>query len=231
MPEWLPIAKVVAFAGRHRWSLPLATLAALCFATLARELREQRIEPFDAALAGLIGGLRGQLDQPMLWLTRFGSGPSLVAVTLGAAGLLLLGKRRRESAFVMTVGIGIVLLGGGLKLFFHRDRPEASSLYLLQTPHSFSFPSGHAFGSTAVLFGLVIVARVSRVRGWRFGALAVLGASVAIGVCMSRVYFGVHFPSDVLGGMLAGAGWVSALTGFFYPATLKGEDAEAPAPP
>jgi undecaprenyl-diphosphatase len=226
MGAWLLPERLVAFVARHRWSLPLASLAAVCFATLASEVREQELGPFDSALAGLVANLRGQLDQPMLWLTRFGNGASLTTVTLGTAGLLLAAKRRRESAFVVTVGVGIVLLVGALKLFFHRQRPEASALYLLQTPLSFSFPSGHAFGSTAVLFGLLIVARVSGVRGWRFRGLCLLGLLVAVGVCVSRVYFGVHFPSDVLGGMLGGAGWVSALTGFFYPAALQGEHAE-----
>ena len=48
---------------------------------------------------------------------------------------------------------------------------------------------------------------------------------VILGVAASRVYFGVHYPSDVIGGMLAGAAWIAAVTGWFYPRLLPGEAA------
>lgn len=220
------LGHLTAFAGRHRWSLPLAGLAALCFGRVAREIREREAGPFDATLSAAVTQLRGRIDEPMLWLTRFGNGASLTLLTLGAGCALLAVKRRREFVFIATVGISIRLLEVALKLYFHRNRPGASALYILAEPGSFSFPSGHALGSTGVLFGLLIVVRVCGVRGAHFVLLAGASFALAAGVAASRVYFGVHFPTDVVGGMLAGAGWVSALTGFFYPATLRGEAAK-----
>ena len=51
-----------------------------------------------------------------------------------------------------------------------------------------------------------------------------------VGVALSRVYFGVHYPSDVIGGQLGAAAWVSALTGWFYPRLFPGEETVEPAP-
>lgn len=213
-----------AFLSRHRWSLPLALGSAFCFARLASELREQELGPLDANLSRALVQLRGSLDRPMLWLTRLGEGESLLVVGLGAAALLLAARRRREVRFLAAVGSGALALNALLKLAFHRGRPSAAELYLIRTPSSYSFPSGHALASSAVLLGLVVVVRVVGVRGVYLVPLTGMVAVLVLGIAASRVYFGVHYPSDVLGGLLAGAGWLSAVTGWFYPRVLPGEE-------
>jgi undecaprenyl-diphosphatase len=213
-----------AFLSRHRWSLPLALGSALCFARLASELREQELGPLDANLSRSLVGLRGSLDGPMLWLTRLGEGESLLAVGLAAGALLLAARRPREVRFLAAVGGGALALNGLLKLAFHRGRPSAAELYLIHTPRSYSFPSGHALASAAVLLGLVVVVRIVGVRGVYLVPLTGAAVLLVLGIAASRVYFGVHYPSDVLGGLLAGAGWLSAVTGWFYPRVLPGEE-------
>lgn len=215
----------LGFLARHRWSLSLSLGSALFFGRLAFELRENRLAPFDAALSRALVGARGSFDRPMLWLTRLGEGESLLVVALSSGALLWAGKRRREAVFLATVGGGALALDALLKLIFHRGRPGPDELYLIHTPSSFSFPSGHALASSAVLFGLLVVVRVIGVRG---AYLLPLGGGVTLlvlGIAASRVYFGVHFPSDVIGGLLAGGGWLSAVTGWFYPRVLPGEEA------
>jgi undecaprenyl-diphosphatase len=217
-------ARAVGFVLRHRWSVPFSILATGFFAHLAAEMRENELKPFDALVATAVGHARGGFDGPMLWLTRLGEGESLLVVGASCAALLLALRRPREVVFLAVVGAGALALDAGLKLAFQRARPEASELYLIHTPSSFSFPSGHALASTAVLFALVVVARVVGVRGVYLVPLAATALLLVLGIATSRVYFGVHFPSDVLGGLLAGAAWVSTVTGWFYPRVLPGEE-------
>jgi undecaprenyl-diphosphatase len=215
---------LLRFAARHRWSLPLALGSSFFFARWADEMRELELGPFDTAVAQAIAGLRGHGDPLMLTFTRFGEGESLFVVVVLSAALLLALRRPREAVFLSTVGAGTVVLNALLKLAFARARPGADELYLIHTPSSFSFPSGHALASTTVMFALVVVAKVAGARGLWLAFLAAFAGLVVLGVSTSRVYFGVHFPSDVIGGMLAGAGWVSAVTGWFYPRVLPGEE-------
>lgn len=198
--------------------------SALFFAHWAQEMRELELGPFDAAVARAVAALRGHWDTPMLLLTRLGEGESMVVLVVLSAALLLALRRPREATFLVTVGIGASVLNFSLKLAFARARPGADSLYLIHTPSSFSFPSGHALGTTTVLFALVVVAKAAGLRGAGLLLVAGFAACVVLGVAASRVYFGVHFPSDVIGGMCAGAGWVSAVSGWFYPRVLPGEE-------
>jgi undecaprenyl-diphosphatase len=208
--------------------VPLSLLSSLSFANLASELADDELHAFDGLVAGAVQSARGQVDAPMLWLTRLGEGASLTAITLVAAALLWLARKRREVIFLAAATIGTLLLNVLLKLAFRRARPEAA-LYVLSLPTSFSFPSGHALGSTGVMVALLIVARALGLRGvWLWLALGVTGLLVT-GIATSRVYFGVHYPSDVIGGLLAGGAWISAATGYFYPRLLPGEQAREPA--
>ncbi|HEY8944071.1 MAG TPA: phosphatase PAP2 family protein [Polyangiaceae bacterium] len=218
------------FVRRHKWSLPLATLSALFFLELASELRENELHDFDAAIAGLVVRSRGQIDTLMLTLTQFGGWLSMAALTVVAALLFALRRRPKEAVFLLLSAGGALLLNTALKLFFRRARPDLEVPYLIDAPSSFSFPSGHAMGSTGVLLSLLVILHV-RVQSRALELFGIgLAALAILGIAASRIYFGVHYPSDVFGGVLAGAAWVSAVTGWFYPRLLPGE-AAASGPP
>jgi len=219
--SWL--ARAVALLRRNVWSLSTSALSAFCFVQLVMEIREGELVKFDAVVGDAIVRWRGTLDPVMLGLTRFGTGESLVAFTALATALLAVRARRKEAAYLVLAAGGTWLCNLGLKLLFHRARPDAAVSYLIATPRSFSFPSGHAMCSVGVLAGLAVVLQNL---GWPRARARVVGAGcllLAIGVGVSRVYLGVHFASDVLGGQLAAAACVSALTGWFYPRLLPGE--------
>lgn len=221
--------RLLKFLARHKWSFPLSILACLCFLQLAWEVRERELGPFDQAVASWLQSERGSWDSVMLALTHAGGQRGMTIVCVAAVLALVVMKQRKAAAFTTVCGIGALLLTFGLKLLFQRARPEAAVQYLIQTPSSFSFPSGHALGTTSVVGCLVVVAFVLPMPLPRVCRLAVTGSALAfiVGVAVSRVYFGVHYPSDVLGGQLAGASWVAAATGWFYPRLLPGETSAA----
>jgi undecaprenyl-diphosphatase len=163
-----------------------------------------------------------------LFLTRVGGGTGMTILTAAGIIALLLARRARLALFFLVSAGGAGLVNWLLKLLFHRARPEALD-YLIPLPSSFSFPSGHAMGSMGVLSSAVVVLYVlGAPRAVRVAAL-VAAALIAPGIALSRVYFGVHYPSDVIGGQLAAAAWVSAITGWFHPRLLPGEHATKPA--
>lgn len=224
------ISRSFAFARRHKWSLPLGVLSALFFVELASEVQEGELHAFDEAVAEFVVQGRGRLDGVMVFLTRLGGGRTMTALGVLVAALLLMRRQLREVVFLAICGVGAGLLNGLLKLAFGRTRPGADSLYLITEPSSHSFPSGHAMGSTGLLLSLLVILHASPVR--RSVKLLATGliAVTLLGICTSRIYLGVHFPSDVIGGMLGGAAWISAVTGWFYPRLLPGEATEIEPP-
>lgn len=223
------LRRAAGFVSRHRWSLPLSLASTVSLLHLASEMREGELASFDARIAEAVHGMRGSMDGVMLALTELGGGAGMAVVSVALVSVLLILQRRRTALFMAIAALGTLVLSTSLKLLFHRARP-VDVTYLIQTPSSFSFPSGHAMGSMGVLAStLVVLYAVGAPRPLRWLATALIVPFV-FGVALSRVYLGVHHPSDVLGGQLAAAAWVSALTGWFYPRLFPGEEALEPAP-
>jgi undecaprenyl-diphosphatase len=208
---------------RHRWSLPLTIGAVLCFVRLAREMQEGEVDAFDKLLQGMVDVWRGSLDTLMLACTRWGGVLPMTVASAGIVLLLLLVRRTKEARYLVFGAGGGLLLNVLLKELFHRARPGADFVYLLPSLSSLSFPSGHTMGTTSVVGSLVVILHVVKApRGVRLASI-LLGSAVIVGVGLSRVYLGAHYPSDVLGGFLAAAAWVSVVTGLMYPRLLPGE--------
>lgn len=141
-------------------------------------------------------------------VTALGSVTVLALVVLFVAGLFAALRRWREAGLLLLASGGGVALSQGLKALFGRARPDAG-LHLVEAINA-SFPSGHAMLSAVVWLTLgALVARFASDR--RVKVFALTGAAViALLVGLSRVYLGVHWPSDVLAGWSLGAAWAMA---------------------
>ncbi len=144
------------------------------------------------------------------FFTTLGGGLGVPLLT-GLPFLFLLWKRHFFSAIMLLLAVlGGLLINFVLKQLFQRPRPDLWESAFAR-PTSFSFPSGHATVSLC-LFGMLtwIFFHLLKSRGLKI-FLAALMAFTIFMVGLSRVYFGVHYPTDVIGGYLSGGFWLTLL--------------------
>ncbi|MFC4728908.1 phosphatase PAP2 family protein [Coralloluteibacterium thermophilus] len=198
-PNWL-----VRRVGLRVGVLFLALLALLLgFAELAEEVREGEGFDFDEPLLAWAQTWHGPaLDRFFVVVSALGYAWGVIPLDI-AIPLVLLWLRRLRDAVFFVLGVGgSALLNMSAKAFFQRERP---TLWESIAPEAtFSFPSGHAMGSMAMSACLVVLSWRTR---WRWPMLLGLGLFVLL-VGVSRVYLGVHFPSDVLAGWIVAVAWV-----------------------
>jgi undecaprenyl-diphosphatase len=197
--------------------LSLATLSfcAWAFVELAEDIAEGEAPSFDRSI---LLSLRNPADisDPVgpSWfeesardITGLGGYAILTIVTLGAIAYLAMAQKRHAAYLVLVAVGGGMLLSTALKLGFERPRPDL-------VPHgtriyTASFPSGHAMLSAVVYLTLgALLARVQRRRSVK-AFLMGLAVALTLAVGASRVYLGVHWPSDVLAGWSVGAAWAA----------------------
>jgi undecaprenyl-diphosphatase len=145
----------------------------------------------------------------MRLLTNMGEQTFLIPAGIVVAALLLFKRKWREGALLGAVVLGGTLLSEALKLLFRRARPDP--YFGFAAPDSYAFPSGHAVSSVC-FYGVLVLLLAPKLR-WR-GARAALwtvAAALAGLVGLSRVYLGVHYPSDVLGGYAVAVVWIAAV--------------------
>lgn len=200
-----------SYLGLHLTiGLVVATLAIWAFGALIDEVLEQSaLVRWDVATAARLHAAATPIGTTIARVVSDAGSPATMFV-VGAIATLRLWRRARLEALTW---LGVVFGGGVLdqvlKFSVHRSRPVGSLRYL--HIDSFSFPSGHAMLATLGFSMLAFAARR------RFGRWAVAGYAAALGViavAASRLYLGVHYPTDVVGGVIAGAAWLAlCLTG------------------
>jgi undecaprenyl-diphosphatase len=179
-----------------------AVVAVLAFAAMAVLVQSGRTTMVDDAILRWVARLRGPLANKVAeTITWLGSG--LVLIPLGFAITALLWRHRKPH--VAKLYFATCLVGwagyGILKAAFARPRPDL--IPRLSEAGWWSFPSGHSMSSTIVLgLGAIMLTHSALVR--------IATALVVLAIVFSRVYLGVHYPSDVLAGVFAGSACISA---------------------
>lgn len=201
------IASLLREHGGRLVLLFLCLLAPLwLFVELADEVHELEVFYFDDPLLWRAHALAGPaLDRFFIFVSAIGYQWGVVPVDIALTIGLLVARRWREATFAGVSLAGSALLNMATKQFFQRNRP---TLWESIAPeHTFSFPSGHAMGSATLAMVVLLLCWHTRAR-WPVAALAAL---FALTVGASRIYLGVHYPSDILGGWTAGIAWVSGV--------------------
>ena len=189
-------------------SLVIAVLAIFLFAWLAENVAEQHTLAFDSSVRAAVHSLASPTLTRVMFAISFMGSSGLIASALLAFALFRHFEWRRAAIWLVVTLAGALVLDLTLKFAFHRPRPVP---LFGAIPHSFSFPSGHSLFSFCfygVLAGLLagrVRSMSARVLIWLVAALLVL----AIG--LSRIYLGVHYPSDVIAGYLAGTIWAATM--------------------
>jgi undecaprenyl-diphosphatase len=125
----------------------------------------------------------------------------------------------RQQAFAVAVSLaGAILISDLVKLLVSRPRPPVEHL---QAVTGSSFPSGHATQASAFWFSLVLALRAAPVAPRLTQLAAWLALALVIAVALSRVYLGVHYPADVVAGVLLGTTWAGFVARSMREATVK----------
>ncbi len=191
---------------------PIASLAALLvFVWLAAQVTSGAPIGFDAGVRAFVHeSASPRLTGVMRWVSDLGEPGLLFILGIGALLAMLVLRWNRQAVLFLILLTGAFILDSTLKLAFHRTRPAA--FFGTPEPRSFSFPSGHAlfsicfFGTLAAIAAEHVANRRARAAIWGLAAVLIC----AIG--LSRIYLGVHYPSDVIAGYAAAVFWVGAVT-------------------
>ena len=185
----------------------MAVLAILTLAVVAVKLIEDVVAkesgPVDEAILWFIRDhVPSAMNAFFTAITFSGSARFLVPVAVVAVVILLVYRRRFEALLLVVSGTTAMLLVWGLKTIVARARPE---LWNSQWYWGSSFPSGHTLNASLVYCGLAL-ACAPLLGAWLVPAV-IGGVAISFAVAFSRVWLGVHWPTDIAAGWLLGTGW------------------------
>jgi undecaprenyl-diphosphatase len=221
-----------AWARFHRPRLPavhtllqlaLVGLAISAFVLLGRLYSAPALTAFDTAALRFAQDVRSPwLDEVARGLSAIGS--ELLWLVWVPIVLALLVLRKAPSAVALAlVALGVTPLNGLLKGLYQRARPSEWGSGV----QAFSFPSGHAMAAGAV-FGMLAILAWRELSGAARWLAVCVCVGMAVAIALTRPYLGVHYPTDVLAGLLAGALWADLVVLGWRTAARATRDAPRP---
>lgn len=174
----------------------------LIFGDLAEDVWKQGGFPFDVPLLLAIHSTaQPKLDVFVSYLTKLGVFWGVFPVAAMISLLLVIRQRWRALEFLLTASVGSIIINQTVKRLLHRARPH---LWVTPAPEfDYGFPSGHAMASMTLVAVLIILSWNSR---WRW-FVVIIGTLFVLIIGWTRLYLGVHYPSDVLAGWMVALSW------------------------
>jgi undecaprenyl-diphosphatase len=194
--------------GVYGGGLAVTLLGVFGFAWLANGVTAGHWKAANEAVTNALhASATPELDRIAVAVTSVGDPWETTAVSALVAAWFLARRRYLNAATVIAIAVGAVAIEVALKLTFRLDRPALFES--IRPAAGYTFPSGHALRGTATYAGLAVLLLLAAPRAaWRW-AVAVLAVALSAAICWSRVYLGVHWLTDVIGGALAATFWVT----------------------
>jgi membrane-associated phospholipid phosphatase len=194
----------------------------IAFSAIANEVIEREPLPFDAPILNYLHSLATPaLDRFVVFTTDFGGVVFILIASALLAALCYRFINRRAAYLVIIAAGGSAAINLLIKSLFQRQRPDLWEAIISEK--TFSFPSGHSMASSALAFTVMSLLWNTR---WRWLAVT-LGAAYFIYIGLTRIYLGVHFPSDVLGGWCVSLIWVSLVSKALYRKPVRDDSTSA----
>lgn len=197
--------------------IAVAIMAISGFTVIASHvLSGDDLRVFDQSIIHYVHALsRPGLTAAMLIVTCFGSPVGITLISLVVVLALLAEGKPSQAGFLITSGVGAAILMNVAKVYFLRDRPTLFEPLVVEP--GYSFPSGHVTVSNC-LYGAIIVLVWSYCKPlWLRLVVSLLLLVLVALVSLSRIYLGVHYPSDTLGGFFLSMFWLSVCVVIFRP--------------
>lgn len=188
------------------FSLLILVIFTLIFMGFAFALEEHLLHRFDLAIITWVQSfISPRLTSLMEFFTFMGSASGIISVAVITIIIMLFNKKWWEAVFFVVAVVGSTLFNSLLKWLFHRARPE---IHPLITETGYSFPSGHSM-SSIVTYGMIMIFLTLFFKtAWAKTLTIIIFSLLILLIGISRIYLGVHYPSDVIAGFSAGGTWL-----------------------
>ncbi|WHY69205.1 phosphatase PAP2 family protein [Neobacillus sp. SuZ13] len=192
----------------------LSVVSIIGFSLISLLISDQKIIQFDRTIINSVQGMETPLlTYVMKFFTYIGSAPFVIVLSLFLLFFLykVLHHRLELILFVAAI-VGSAILNGILKNFFQRVRPEFHRLIEIE---GYSFPSGHAMNAFTVYVIISFLLWRHITSGLGRWTLIIVSMVMILAIGISRIYLGVHYPSDIIGGYFASGFWLTTAIFFF----------------